>query len=71
MSANAASDMRQYLRGIDYPADKEQVAEAADGMGAPEDFVERIRGAPTERFGNSDEVMIAVQGSPQERRQGD
>lgn len=69
MSPSAANDMQQYLRGIDYPADKEEVASAAEGMGAPGDFVERIRGAPTERFGNPDEVMIAVQGSPQERRE--
>jgi Protein of unknown function (DUF2795) len=66
---SAASDMQQYLRGIDYPAEKEEVASAAEGMGAPEHFVERIRGAPTERFGNPDEVMIAVQGSPQERKE--
>ncbi len=69
MGLSAASDMRRYLRGIAYPADKEEIASAAESKGAPRDFVERIRGTPTERFGNPDEVMIAVQGSPQERKE--
>ncbi len=69
MDPNATGDMRRYLQGIDYPTDKEQVASDAEGMGAPQDFVERIRRAPTDRFGNPDEVMIAVQGSPHERKE--
>jgi hypothetical protein len=61
--------MRQYLRGVDYPADKEEVASAAEGKGAPADFVDQIKDAPTVRFGSPDQVMIAVQGSPHERKE--
>ena len=69
MDPSATGDMRQYLQGVDYPANKEEVASAAEDKGAPGDFIDRIRGAPIERFGNPDEVMIAVRGSPEERRE--
>ena len=54
----------QYLEGVDYPASKEDLASAAEGNGAPEELVERLRtlGRPT--FSSSDEVVAEVEASP-------
>jgi hypothetical protein len=56
-------DMQQYLQGINFPANKEEVASSAESNGAPQDFVDQIRNAATERFNSPDEVLQAVQGS--------
>jgi hypothetical protein len=42
--------MRQYLQGINFPANKEEVALGIESNGAPQDFVDQIRNAATERF---------------------
>ncbi len=52
-----------YLQGIDFPADKEEVASAAESNGAPQEVVEKVRNADRERFDNSNYVLQAVQGS--------
>ncbi len=35
--------LQNYLQGIDFPADKEEVASAAESNGAPPEIVEKIR----------------------------
>jgi hypothetical protein len=42
-------DMRQYLQGINFPANNEEVALGIEINGAPQDFVDQIRNAATER----------------------
>jgi hypothetical protein len=60
--ANACvSTLQHYLRGTDFPADKEEVASNAESIGAPQDLVAQIRDADTERFDSPEEVMQAVQ----------
>ncbi len=56
-------NMQQYLQGINFPANKEEVASQAEGNGAPQDFVDQIRNAATERFNSPEEVLQTVQGS--------
>jgi len=56
-------DMQQYLQGINFPANKEEVASGAEGNGAPQDFVGQIRNAATERLNSPKEVLQAVRGS--------
>ncbi len=51
----------QYLPGVRFPAEKEQVASTAESNGAPQDMVSQIRNADTERFGSLEEVMQALQ----------
>ena len=46
-----------------FPANKEEVASGAESNGAPQDFVDRIRNAATERFNGPEDVLQAVQGS--------
>jgi hypothetical protein len=60
-----ASTMQYYLRGVGaFPALKQEVAEAAKSNGSPQDMVTQIRNTDTERFENPEEVMQALQRSP-------
>jgi uncharacterized protein DUF2795 len=56
-------DMQRYLQGINFPANKEEVASGAESNGAPQDFVDQIRNAATERFNGPKDVLQAVEGS--------
>jgi hypothetical protein len=57
-------DTTQYLEGVDYPASKEDLASTAEGNGAPEELVERLRtlGRPT--FSGPGEVVAELESSP-------
>jgi len=52
----------QHLPGVRFPADKDQVAATAEKNDAPQELVEKIRNADTQRFNGPDEVLEAVQG---------
>ncbi len=56
------SAVQYYARGVDFPAEKEEVAQAAESNGAPQDVVDQIRNAATERFNSPEEVLQAVRG---------
>lgn len=55
-------DVQQYLEGIDFPAQKEEVASGAENNGAPQSFVDQIRNAATEQFNGPQEVLQTIQG---------
>ena len=52
----------QHLPGVRFPAEKEQLAATAEQNDAPQELVEKIRNADTQRFNGPDEVLQAVQG---------
>ena len=54
--------LRQYLKGTNFPAEKEEVASNAESQNAPQDLVSQIRNADPERFESAEEVMQALQG---------
>jgi hypothetical protein len=56
-----ASTLQHYLKGTNFPAEKEEVSSNAESNGAPQDMVSQIRNADTERFGSLEEVMQALQ----------
>jgi hypothetical protein len=58
------STLQHYLRGVEFPADKEEVARAAESNGATQDLAGQIRNADTQRFGSAEEVMGALQSPP-------
>ncbi len=62
MDLGSLGDMQQYLQGINFPANKEEVASGAGSNGAPQGFVDQIRNAATERFNSPEEVLQAIQG---------
>jgi hypothetical protein len=55
-------NMQQYLEGINFPANKEEVASGAESNGAPQDFADQIKNAATERFNSPEEVLQALGG---------
>lgn len=54
----------QYLEGVDYPANKEDLATAAENNGAPEELVERIRTLGRPDFSSPEEVVAELEASP-------
>jgi hypothetical protein len=52
----------QHLPGVRVPAEKDQVAETAEHNDAPQELMQKIRDADTQRFNDPDEVLQAVQG---------
>ncbi|MGI9049480.1 MAG: DUF2795 domain-containing protein [Rubrobacteraceae bacterium] len=55
-------DIQQYLQGINFPAEKQDVASQAESNGAPQGIVEKIKNAAQQKFNGPEEVMQAVQG---------
>lgn len=55
-------DATQYLDGVDWPADKGEVAEKAQSNGAPEGMVEKIKNPATDKFSGPQDVVSALQG---------
>jgi len=60
----AVSTLNHYLKGTNFPAEKEEVAANAEGNGAPSDLLSQIRNADTERFESAEEVMQALPSPP-------
>lgn len=56
-------EFQQYIYDVDFPASKEEVASTAEGNGAPQDLVRKIRNASRERFEDPNQVLQAVRGS--------
>ncbi|MDQ3864783.1 MAG: DUF2795 domain-containing protein [Actinomycetota bacterium] len=57
-------DARQYFEDVDYPASKEDLASAAEGSGAPEELVEKLRTLGRPSFSGPDEVVAELESSP-------
>ena len=55
-----ASTLQHYLKGLPFPAQKEEVASTAESNGAPQDMVTQIRNADAERFNGPEDVMQAL-----------
>ena len=58
------STLNHYLKGTNFPAQKEEVAANVESNGAPSDLVSNIRNADTESFGSPEEVMQALPSPP-------
>ena len=54
--------LQQYLQGVNFPAQKEEVASNAEGNGAPQNVVDGIKNAAQDKFNSQDEVLQAVKG---------
>ena len=54
------STLQHYLKGTNFPAQKEEVASNAESNGAPQDLVSQIRNADAQRFNGPEEVMQAL-----------
>ncbi len=54
--------LQQYLQGVNFPAQKEEVASNAESNNAPLELVQQIRNSGTQTFNSADEVLQTVQG---------
>ncbi len=54
--------LQGYLSGVNFPADKEEVASNAESNNAPQELVQKIRNSGTDTFNSADDVMQKVQG---------
>lgn len=52
----------KYLDGVNWPADKDEVADKAKSNGAPEGMIERIKGLGGGKFSGPQEVVSKLQG---------
>ncbi len=54
--------LQEHLQGVAFPAEKHQVVTIAERNNAPQELVQKIRDADTQRFNTPDEVLQLVQG---------
>lgn len=60
-----AQDVREYLKTVDFPADKDAIVRAAEDSGAPEGVVKALRAMPPEvEYANKDEVLRSAHTEP-------
>lgn len=55
------TDIQRHLKGVDYPADREELLEVARSEEAPPEVVEALESLPDdEEFDGPDQVMEAI-----------
>ena len=55
--------VQKHLKGMTYPASRDDLVAKAEENGADEDLLERLRGASEQQFTGPDDVMEALGGS--------
>ncbi|MFG3227187.1 DUF2795 domain-containing protein [Kitasatospora sp. NPDC048194] len=60
MSSFSPIDVQKALRGVNYPADRDDLAEAARSNGADDALVQRISGLDQKNFDGPNEVSKAL-----------
>ncbi|MBW3653382.1 MAG: DUF2795 domain-containing protein [Actinobacteria bacterium] len=48
--------VQQYVEGLEWPCTKEEVLEAVERNGAPDDVLQALRGAEKDRFAGPNDV---------------
>lgn len=56
-------EVQKHLGGVDYPADRDAIVEAARRSGAGDDVLGALQGIPDREYGDPTEVSEAVAGS--------
>jgi hypothetical protein len=57
------TEVQKALKGVDYPASKEELASHAAGNGADRELVEALRGMDKDYFDGPNAVMKELKGS--------
>jgi hypothetical protein len=58
-------DAQQYLEGVDYPASKEEVVDAAEQGGAPDAMIRMLEGLSRPEYSSHEQVMEDLRAFPQ------
>jgi hypothetical protein len=61
MKANPI-EVQKHLKGMEYPASRDELVQTAEGNDAPDDIVEVLRGLPEQEYDGPDDVMEALSG---------
>ena len=56
-------DVQKHLKGVSYPASRDDLVSAAESNGAPDEIVAQLREAGSDRFDSPADVMKALGGS--------
>lgn len=56
-------EVQKHLKGVSYPASKEDLASAAESNGAPKELVEQLRSANCDGFSGPDDVQETLKRS--------
>ena len=62
------TDVQKALKGVDYPADADELANHAERNGADKDLVEALRGMKKRSFDGPNAVMSELKGNLTGRR---
>ncbi len=54
-------ETQKYLKGVDYPADRQALVEAAKGNGAPDEVVEALAAMQKDSFDGPNAVMSGME----------
>jgi hypothetical protein len=54
------TDVQKHLKGVDYPATKDDVISAAEHDDAPDEVIEVLQSMPGEQYDGPEEVMQAL-----------
>jgi len=57
LGGNSPANVQKYLSGVGYPADKQDLIEAARRNDAPDEVMQTIRKLPEEHYGGPQDVM--------------
>ncbi len=58
-------DAQQYLEGVDYPANKEELISAAESNGAPETMIRMLGGLSRSEYSDPEELAADLRAFPQ------
>ena len=57
-------EAKQYIKGVEYPASKDEIISSAESNGAPESVVEAIGRLPTPEFASAEDVVADLRAVP-------
>lgn len=59
VGGQSPANVQKYLKGVDYPSNKQDLLRTARDNGAPEEIIDTIEGFDAEEFGGPQDVMKA------------
>ena len=59
--AASPTEVQRYLKGVDYPATKDDLISTADENEAPDEVIEQLQSVNEEQFDGPEEVMEALE----------
>lgn len=59
VGGESPANVQKYLKGVDYPAKKNDLVKKAENNQAPDDILEMIRSFPNQEYNGPQDVMKA------------